>query len=128
MRASIAVLAIGIAVLAHAGPAAAQNCPSAQSGVTGFVVERGDRSKTEVFHVEDTDVRTVFRNGGRTYLETTQFQGLFDLERIDRGRRMIFNPCRICQPPTRPMLGRRFPPSLKSWRARGARIVQSCWM
>jgi hypothetical protein len=85
-------LATGIAALALGGQAVAQNCPTAQSGVNGFVVERGDRSKTEVFHVDDTNVRTVFRSGGTTLLETTQFQGLFDLERIDRGRRTIFTP------------------------------------
>jgi hypothetical protein len=30
--------------------AAAQDCPTAQSGRLGFVVERGDRQKSGVFH------------------------------------------------------------------------------
>jgi hypothetical protein len=29
---------------------------------------------------------------GKTLLETTQFQGLFDLDRLDRGRRAVFRP------------------------------------
>jgi hypothetical protein len=72
--------------------AAPQDCPTAQSAAMGFVVERGEKAKTEVFHVGDTDIRTVLRFDGTTLLETTQFQGLFDLERIDRGRRTVFRP------------------------------------
>jgi len=56
------------------------------------VVERGEASKTEVFHVGDTNIRTILRSGGTVVLETTQFQGLFDLERLDRGRRSQFRP------------------------------------
>lgn len=72
--------------------ATAQDCPTAQTVATGFVVERGESSKTEVFHVGDTNVRTILRYGGSALLETTQFQGLFELERIDRGRRSVFKP------------------------------------
>src|SRR5262245_43645170 len=77
-------LAVTLGVLVPwAQIAAAQDCPTAETVVAGFVVERGERSKTEVFHVGDTNVRTVFRYGGDALLETTQFQGLFELERID---------------------------------------------
>jgi hypothetical protein len=83
-------------VLAAAGlgsrSASAQDCPTARSAREGFVVERGERSKTEVFHVDDSVVRTVFRYDGQGVLETTQFQGLFQLERLDRGQRTVFQP------------------------------------
>jgi len=75
-----------------AAGAAPQDCPTAQSAAMGFVVERGEQSKTEVFHIGDTDIRTVLRFDGTTLLETTQFKGLFDLDRIDRGRRTVFRP------------------------------------
>jgi hypothetical protein len=87
--------AFALASLVAAGwpiAAAAQECPNGQSGARGFVVERDVRSKTEVFHVSDTETRTILRWGSATLLETTQFQGLFDLERIDRGRRSLFKP------------------------------------
>ena len=71
---------------------AADDCPSAKTGKDGFVVERSGSSITEVFHVDDTLVRTVMRSGGRALLETTQFQGLLQLERIDTGRRTTFRP------------------------------------
>jgi hypothetical protein len=38
-------------------PAAAQDCPTAASGKGGFVVERGDQQKSEVFHVGDGTIR-----------------------------------------------------------------------
>jgi hypothetical protein len=78
------VQTIAAAILALSTPAfAAEDCPTAQSGKDGFVVERSGSSVTEVFHVDDTLVRTVMRSGGRALLETTQFQGLLQLDRID---------------------------------------------
>ena len=71
---------------------AARDCPGAGSGEKGFVVERGERSKTEVFHADGHVVRAILRYAGKAVLETTQFEGLFDLERIDRGRRSVFHP------------------------------------
>jgi hypothetical protein len=85
-------LASGATTVAWSAGVAAQDCPIGQSVATGFVVERGEKSKTEVFHIGTTEVRTVLRSDGTTLLETTQFQGLFDLERIDRGRRTVFRP------------------------------------
>jgi hypothetical protein len=75
-----------------AAPAGAQDCPTAQSGKAGFVLQRGDQQKTDVFHVEDGLVRTVTRAYGTTWLETTQYQGLFELDRLDRGRRTKYEP------------------------------------
>jgi hypothetical protein len=71
---------------------AADDCPTAQSAGKGFIVERGERSKTEIFHAGDTDVRTVYRVDGRTLLEVTLFQGLFELDRLDRGKRTAYRP------------------------------------
>jgi hypothetical protein len=66
-------------------------------------VERGERSKTEVFHVGDTEVRTVYRVDGRALLEVTLFQGLFELDRLDRGKRTTYRP--------KSDLAKTFPPS-----------------
>ena len=71
---------------------AANECPTAQSASKGFIVERGERSKTEILHAGDTDVRTVLRYDGRSLLEVTLFQGLFELERLDRGKRTAYRP------------------------------------
>ena len=80
---------IVIAALAACAPrsAAAQDCPSAQSGARGFVVERNEAQKTEVFHAGNGIVRTVMRYNGKMLLETTKFEGLFELDRVDRGKR-----------------------------------------
>ena len=51
---------------------AADDCPTTQSARQGFIVERGERSKTEVFYSGD-NVRTVYRVDGRTLLEVTLF-------------------------------------------------------
>jgi hypothetical protein len=69
----------------------AQDCPTVQSARQGFVVERGDQTKTEVFY-DAPIVRTVMRFGGTPLLETTQYEGLFQLDRVDRGRRTSFRP------------------------------------
>jgi hypothetical protein len=80
-------------VLSPGSPAtAADSCPRAATAKDGFVVERSGSSQTEVFHVDNAVVRTVMRSGGRMLLETTQFQGLLQLERIDTGRRTTFKP------------------------------------
>jgi hypothetical protein len=71
---------------------AAQDCPTDKTGRLGFVVERGDLQKTEVFHVDDTVVRTVTRQKGSMILETTEYQGLLPLDRLDRGRKTKFEP------------------------------------
>jgi hypothetical protein len=85
-------LAAGAFCALAAAPAAAQDCPTAESGKAGFVVERGDQQKSEVFHVGDGVIRTVMRYNGATVLETTQHEGLFQLDRLDNGRRAKFEP------------------------------------
>jgi hypothetical protein len=72
--------------------ALAQDCPTAQSGKAGFVVQRGELQKSEIFHADDGIVRTVMRYNGTTLLETTQYQGLFQLDRLDNGRRTKYEP------------------------------------
>src|SRR2546421_1451279 len=87
------VLAIAsAAALIDARKAVAQDCPTAQSATREFVVEREERSKTEVLFAEPAIVRSIMRYDGKTLLETTQFQGLFELDRLDRGRRAVFRP------------------------------------
>jgi hypothetical protein len=86
------ILAVATLVLLPIQSVFAQECPTAANGKRGFVVERGDKQKSEVFHVGDGVVRTVMRYGGTTLLETTLFEGMFSLERIDRGRRMVRTP------------------------------------
>jgi hypothetical protein len=89
----VAVLVILLAAISMGSwLASAQDCPTARSARDGFVVERGERSKTEVFHVDDSVVRTILRYDGTTLLETAQFQGLFQLERLERGRKNVFRP------------------------------------
>jgi hypothetical protein len=83
--------AIAMVALAP-GRAAAQECPTAKSGARGFVVERNEQQKSDVFHGDQSVVRTVMRYDGKTMLETTQFEGLFQLDRLDRGRRTTYEP------------------------------------
>ena len=84
-------MAVAMVALAP-GPAAAQECPTAKSGAHGFVVERNEQQKSDVFHGDQGVVRTVMRYDGKTMLETTQFEGLFQLDRLDRGRRTTYEP------------------------------------
>src|SRR3954466_5781171 len=81
----------------------ADDCPTKETAGKGFIVERGERSKTEVFHAGDSEVRTVSRFDGRPYLEVTLFQGLFELDRLDRGKRTTYRP--------KSDLAKTFPPS-----------------
>jgi hypothetical protein len=85
------LLAVGVSAFGLTR-AAAQDCPTAQSGKLGFVVERGDQQKSDIFHRDDGIVRTVMRYNGTTLLETTQHEGLFQLDRLDNGRKTKFQP------------------------------------
>lgn len=59
---------------------AAQVCPRAETGKLGFVVERGDQQKSEVYHLDNGMVRAVMRYNGSVLLERTEYEGLFDLD------------------------------------------------
>jgi hypothetical protein len=87
-----ALAAAGAIVLITPKMAGAQDCPTATSAASGYVIEREGGSKTEVLFSDASTVRTIMRFDGRVLLETSQFQGLFELERIDRGRRAVFKP------------------------------------
>ena len=87
-----ACLAASASALCGASTAGAQDCPTAKSAASGYVVERETGSKTDVLFGDGSVVRTIMRFNGKILLETTQFQGVFDLERIDRGRRIVFRP------------------------------------
>ena len=85
----ISVLAFGTGI----GCArAADDCPSAKTANKGFVVERGSSQKTEVLHSGPAETRTILRHNGNTILEATLYQGLFELDRLDRGKRSAFRP------------------------------------
>jgi hypothetical protein len=83
---------LAILLFACCRTAYAQDCPSAATAPRGFVVERGDKQKTEVFVSEDGLVHTRMRFGGEPLLETTLFAGLLPLDRFDRGRRTTSTP------------------------------------
>jgi hypothetical protein len=87
----VALMLCGLVVVSP-DPATAEDCPTAASAASGFVVERGERSKTQVVRPEDAIIRTILRYNGQTLLETTMFEGLFELDRLDRGRRTVFRP------------------------------------
>lgn len=81
------------AVLLAPGAALAQDdCPTAKTAESGFVVERNERQKSEVFRDDKGIIHTVMRYGGTTLLETTQFEGVFSLERLERGQRTTYEP------------------------------------
>ena len=56
------------------------------------MVERVPDSKTEVFYGDGPTVQSVLRYRGQTLLETTLHEGLFELDRLDRGRRWVSKP------------------------------------
>jgi hypothetical protein len=85
--AQAAACAIGLCL---ASAAAADDCPSIAKG--SFVVERGSDSRTEVFRGDGPVVRSVLRYRGQTILETTLHEGIFELDRLDRGRRFVLTP------------------------------------
>jgi hypothetical protein len=70
----------------------AQDCPTAQSGKSGFVVERGESQKSEIFHLDGGIVRTAMRYNGTVLLETTQYEGLFQLDRLEKGQSTNYEP------------------------------------
>jgi len=89
------VALVGLASLAgvDAPPAdAASDCPSAVSGKGSYVVERRGVSTTEVSYGDDHLVHTKLKVGGRTLLETTLYEGLFELDRLDRGTKIQSKP------------------------------------
>jgi hypothetical protein len=71
---------------------AANDCPTAVTGRGTFTVERGEQSKTEVVFGDGAVVGTTFRYRGKTLLETRQYEGLIQLDRVEKGRRTVFKP------------------------------------
>jgi hypothetical protein len=86
-------IVVAVAWLLSVCPAtAAPDCPTATTAKQGFIVERY-RLPMEVVFAEDRLVRNILRSTtGETVLETTAFEGLFELDRIDRGRRTVSHP------------------------------------
>jgi hypothetical protein len=89
--AALACAALAAAALLAPRASLAQNdCPTAQTAKSGFVVERNERQKSEVSRDDKGVIHTVMRYNGTTLLETAQFEGIFSLERLDRGRRTSY--------------------------------------
>ena len=86
-------MVVAVAWLLSVCPAtAAPDCPTAATARQGFIVER-NRLPMEVVFAEDRLVRNILRSTtGETLLETTAFEGLFELDRVDRGRRTVSHP------------------------------------
>lgn len=84
------------------GDASAYDCPTAKTAVDGFVAQRGEHTETEVLQIGDTEVQQITRFDGKAVLDVMSFQGLFELERLDRGRRTKLRPIHD--------LGKIFPP------------------
>ena len=86
---------LGLCLIASLVPAvseAANECPSAASGRGSYIIERSGSSKTEVFYGDGPIVRAVMHAGGRVLLETTHHEGLLQLDRVDRGQRIVYKP------------------------------------
>jgi hypothetical protein len=91
-RARHAITAVIAILMLALRPSVAQECPTAQTAKRGFVVQRGELQKTDVFRDDQGIVRTVMKYDGKALLETTQFEGLFQLDRLDRGKRTRYEP------------------------------------
>jgi hypothetical protein len=89
---SAALAAAMIWLILEPAAHAADDCPTAVTGRGTFIVERGEQSKTEVVFGDGAVVGATFRYRGKTYLETKQYEGLIQLERVDKGRRTVFKP------------------------------------
>lgn len=88
----LALIALAAVVLLAPGRAVAQGCATAHSAAGGFVVERNETQKSEVFDTGQGLVHVVTRYGGEALLKSTQYEGLFFIERLDRGRRTKYEP------------------------------------
>jgi hypothetical protein len=87
MRSILVALTLAMAV-----PCAAQDCPTAETVSRGFIAERGSAVKLEVQHLDATLVQTTWRANNAVILQTLQFQGLFELDRLEGGRRTASKP------------------------------------
>src|SRR5580698_4035254 len=86
-------IVVSVVVFLSLCPAtAAPDCPTAATARQGYFVERSGLPMEVVF-AEDRLVRNILRSAtGATLLETTAFEGLFELDRLDRGRRTVSHP------------------------------------
>ncbi len=86
------LLTASVTITGLATIAEAQDCPTAKHGKAGFAVERTGSSATEIYHLDKNQTRTIARFVTGDVLEVTHHEGLFQLERIDRGRRSVMTP------------------------------------
>lgn len=83
VRAALCAIALGVAA-----PALADDCPT---GKSTFFIERGG-SKTEVTYSSGPIFQTILYYRDQKLAETTLYEGLFELDRVDRGRRWVLKP------------------------------------
>jgi hypothetical protein len=69
----------------------ADECPDAKSAANGFIAQRGS-AQTEVLQTSKTEVQQITRLGSQAVLDVTFYQGLLELDRLDRGRRTQLRP------------------------------------
>jgi hypothetical protein len=69
----------------------ADECPDAKSAASGFIAQR-DSAQTEVLQSSKTEVQQITRLGSQAVLDVTFYQGLLELDRLDRGRRTVLRP------------------------------------
>jgi hypothetical protein len=77
--------------LCFGSSAHADDCPDAKSAAQGFVAQRGS-AQTEVLQSSKTEVQQITRVGSQAVLDVTFYQGLLELDRLDRGRRTVLRP------------------------------------
>jgi hypothetical protein len=82
-------VAICTITLCLATPVAADDCPS---GKSSFFIERDRYSKTEVVYSSGPIFQTILYYREKKLAETTLYEGLFELDRLDRGQRYILKP------------------------------------
>jgi hypothetical protein len=95
MRAHLAAILAATVCLGLSASSAARatdQCPAALTGRGAYVLERGGSSKTEVTFGDDAMIGAVTRVQDRALLELREYQGLIQLERIDRSHRTMFKP------------------------------------
>lgn len=80
------------ALVVAAIPCAAQDCPTAETVKRGFTVEQRAVTQLEVQHVDETLVQTTLRSGNSVLMQSVLFQGLFELDHLEGGRRATFRP------------------------------------
>ena len=71
---------------------AADDCPTKETAGKGLIVERGEGAKTEVLFPGKHRSENRLPRGRTHGPGGNVIQGLFELDRVDRGRRTVYQP------------------------------------